>query len=185
MRRVELCLPFQGMLLCILSKVQSCNEEWILSATGVVPSVELTASTAAHSPNNQTARSSRRKPWQRDGSATQQRARARQDDYRHWSIYITISKDLIHSFIQPADSLSRKNCRSTKVWVPHGVKNIRDPPFKSPHPVMVDENLKWVRCLGMKSHSYPMVVWMTRSAEDEDQITILIQVCALSKHHLI
>jgi len=30
MRRVELCLPFQGMLICILSKVQSNNEERIL-----------------------------------------------------------------------------------------------------------------------------------------------------------
>ncbi len=42
------------MLLCILSKVQSRNEEYILPGTGVVPSVELTASAAAHSPNNQT-----------------------------------------------------------------------------------------------------------------------------------
>jgi hypothetical protein len=62
MRRVELCLPFDGMLLCILSKVHSYNGECIHSATGVVPSIELTASAAAHSPNNQTARSSRRKP---------------------------------------------------------------------------------------------------------------------------
>ena len=30
MRRNELCLPFEGMLLCILSKVQSRNEEYIL-----------------------------------------------------------------------------------------------------------------------------------------------------------
>ena len=30
MRRTELCLPFHGMLLCILSKVQSRNEEFIL-----------------------------------------------------------------------------------------------------------------------------------------------------------
>ena len=30
MRIVELCLPFQGMLLCILSMMQSRNEECIL-----------------------------------------------------------------------------------------------------------------------------------------------------------
>ncbi len=57
MKRVELCLPFQGMLLCILFKVQSHNEECILPATDVVSAVDLTASAAAHSPNNQTARS--------------------------------------------------------------------------------------------------------------------------------
>jgi hypothetical protein len=61
MRRVELCLPFQGMLLCILSKVQSRNGEHILPTTDVVSAFDLTASTAAHSLNNQTARSSRRK----------------------------------------------------------------------------------------------------------------------------
>jgi hypothetical protein len=48
MGRAELCLPFQGTLLCKLSKVQFRNKECILSATGVVSSVELTASAAAH-----------------------------------------------------------------------------------------------------------------------------------------
>jgi hypothetical protein len=30
MRRAEICLPFQGMLLCILSLMQSRNEECII-----------------------------------------------------------------------------------------------------------------------------------------------------------
>ena len=137
MGRVELCLPFQGMPLCILSKVQSRNEEHILPTTDVISAFALTASTAAHSPNNQT--------------------RVCQEGNHDSDMVVQ------HGSIMPGHGIIRKR---NETW--------------ANREQLVDENLKRVRRLGMKSRSYPIVVWMTRSAEDQEQITILIQVCTSS-----